>query len=67
MLEARTRNVFWLIDFNISAEDIISRYIGDGAFDDAISVARSLSIDMSDLYKNLTRRCVQLSWAPYQE
>ncbi|KAG8960780.1 hypothetical protein FRC03_006142 [Tulasnella sp. 419] len=47
--------------FAIGPADIVSRYVQDGAFDDAISAARSLQVPMNGLFENLTSRCVQLS------
>ncbi len=46
-----------------SKADIVSRYVVQGAFDDAISAARSLEVPMHSLFENLAVRCVRLSGA----
>ncbi|KAG8969377.1 hypothetical protein FRB90_010750, partial [Tulasnella sp. 427] len=47
----------------IGPEDIVSRFVQEGAFDDALSNARSLGVPMITLFENLTARSIQLSQA----
>ncbi|KAG9016926.1 hypothetical protein FRB93_009456 [Tulasnella sp. JGI-2019a] len=47
--------------FLIGPVDIVSRYIQNGAFDEAIGAARSLDVSMTAIFENLTSRCLELS------
>ncbi|KAG8956665.1 hypothetical protein FRC04_000143 [Tulasnella sp. 424] len=47
----------------IGPEDIVSRFVQEGAFDDALSNARSLGVPMTALFESLTARCIHLSQA----
>ncbi|KIO30211.1 hypothetical protein M407DRAFT_20680 [Tulasnella calospora MUT 4182] len=47
----------------IGPEDIVSRFVQEGAFDDALSNARSLGVPMTALFESLTARCIHLSRA----
>ncbi|KAG8865283.1 hypothetical protein FRB96_000173 [Tulasnella sp. 330] len=47
--------------FLIGPIDIVSRYIQNNAFDEAMGAARSLDVPMTAIFENLTSRCVALS------
>lgn len=47
--------------FMVGPLDIVSRYVQNGAYDDAMGAARSLDVPMTMIFENLTSRCMQLS------
>lgn len=46
---------------SVSPEEIVGLFAQRGMFDQALSAASAMRVDMSDLFTRLAERCVELS------
>lgn len=55
------KRIPFMIGFSLSADEIVARHIQNGSFDSAMAAARSLEVDMTSIFGNLTAQCMRLA------
>lgn len=55
---------FGLADLLLSPSSVVLRLAQSNRFNTAMATARSLDVDMSDLFGHLTGQCLRLSHSP---
>lgn len=55
------------LDYPMTSEEIVLRFMQAGLVDSAMSSAASLKVDMAAVFSTLTTQCMRLSYIPDNE